>query len=94
MIQDGYGNRRFYGVYRAIVVDNKDPKELFRLRLKVPQVLYDQTSDWAWGSFPNTAIFLPEINTGVWVMFEGGDPAFPIWLGSFSPGTTPLHIAV
>ena len=25
----------------------------------------------------------PQPNTGVWVMFEGGDPNFPLWLGGF-----------
>ena len=25
----------------------------------------------------------PNIKQGVWVMFEGGDPNFPIWLGVF-----------
>jgi hypothetical protein len=23
------------------------------------------------------------IGTGVWVMFEGGDPNFPLWIGTF-----------
>ena len=83
MIQDGYGNRRFYGVYRGVVVDNKDPKELFRLRLKIPQVIYDQISDWVWSSFqPGAEVILPPVDSGVFVMFEGGDPAFPIWIGS------------
>lgn len=25
----------------------------------------------------------PQPNTGVWVMFEGGDPHFPVWFGGF-----------
>ena len=27
--------------------------------------------------------FKPNANDGVWVMFEGGDPNFPLWLGAF-----------
>ena len=26
---------------------------------------------------------VPNINQGVWVMFEGGDPNFPIWMGVY-----------
>lgn len=25
----------------------------------------------------------PQPNTGVWVMFEGGEPNFPVWIGGF-----------
>jgi hypothetical protein len=28
-------------------------------------------------------ITMPDINQSVWVMFEGGDPNFPIWVGVF-----------
>lgn len=86
MIQDSYGNRRFYGVYRGIVVDNQDPKGVSRLRLQIPQVLYDQVSDWSWASFqPGASLSTPPIGAGVFVMFEGGDPSYPLWLGSSSP---------
>jgi hypothetical protein len=23
----------------------------------------------------------PQIGSGVWVMFEGGDPSYPVWIG-------------
>jgi Type VI secretion system/phage-baseplate injector OB domain len=26
---------------------------------------------------------VPNVNQGVWVMFEGGDPNFPVWMGVF-----------
>lgn len=38
----------YCGTYRAVVVDNKDPKGLGRLKLMVPQVLGEQVTDWAW----------------------------------------------
>lgn len=91
MIKDDSGNRRFYGVYRGVVVDNLDPIGKNRVRLQVPQVLLAEETGWAWGIFPNTAIILPNVGDGVWVLFEGGDPSYPTWLGSFTPGTTPLH---
>lgn len=26
---------------------------------------------------------VPDLNQGVWVMFEGGDPNFPVWIGVY-----------
>ena len=40
--------RRFYGKYRGIVVDNHDPAKLGRLKLLVPSVLgAEATTGWA-----------------------------------------------
>ena len=84
MIKDSSGNQRFYGVYRAVVFDNKDPNLLNRLRLKIPQVFADVPTGWAWPtSFAGLKTTVPEIGQGIWVMFEGGDPSFPMWLGVF-----------
>lgn len=89
MIHDGYGNRRFYGIYRGVVVENQDPLGEFRLKLKIPQVLHDQVTDWAWSIHqPGVARSIPEIGTGVWVSFEGGDPSYPLWNGTFSVANT------
>lgn len=86
MIIDEYKNRRFFGVYRGIVFANNDPMSKGRLRLQVPQVLFNQITDWAWGTFtPGVKETPPAVNTGVWVQFEGGDPSFPIWTNTFSP---------
>jgi hypothetical protein len=93
MIRDEYGNHRFYGLYRGIVIDNKDPLNQYRLKLKVPQVLHDQVTDWAWSVHePGVARSIPTPGVGVLVMFEGGDPSFPIWLGTsvaFNTGQYP-----
>jgi hypothetical protein len=39
--------QRFYGKYRAFVVDNEDPEQLARLRLRIPSVLGEEISGWA-----------------------------------------------
>jgi hypothetical protein len=84
MFTDSYGNVRFPGAYRGIVADAKDPLEKGRLRLRVPQVLGDAITDWAWGSYkPGVQTTAIEVGTGVWVSFEGGDPSFPIWNDGF-----------
>ena len=84
MIHDDYGNRRFYGIYRGTVVDNNDPLNQVRLKVKVPQILFDQVTDWAWSvQQPGVIRSTPKIGDGVWVSFEGGDPSYPVWTGSF-----------
>ena len=82
--------RRFYGKYRAIVVDNQDPSRLGRLKLKVPSVLGpDLVTGWATpcvpygGAADQGFLFVPEREAGVWVEFEEGDLEFPIWVGTY-----------
>jgi hypothetical protein len=88
MIKDEFGNRRFYGMYRAIVVDNSDPSSSRRLRLKIPQVLHEEITGWAWESESGISIGLPSAGEGVWVMFESGDPSFPVWMGTYGSQKT------
>lgn len=68
------------GFYRAIVVDNHDPKNQGRLRLMVPQVSGENTTDWAWPIL--TVAIPPAAGTALWAAFEGGDPNFPLWIGT------------
>jgi uncharacterized protein involved in type VI secretion and phage assembly len=82
--------RRFYGKYRGLVVDNADPEQLGRLKLKVPSVLgSDVVTGWALACVPyggdvnQGMLFIPEVDAGVWVEFEEGDLEFPIWVGTF-----------
>lgn len=39
---------RYYGMYRATVVDNNDPEEYGRVKLIVPQVTGLEPTEWAW----------------------------------------------
>lgn len=43
---------RFYGIYLGICIDNQDPDELNKIKLKVPQVLGDAVSEWALPCLP------------------------------------------
>lgn len=78
-----------FGKFRATVVDNQDPKKRGRLRLRIPSVLADQTSDWAlpclpYGGFDQQGMFfVPDVEAQVWVEFEEGDISRPIWVGTF-----------
>jgi hypothetical protein len=84
VIIDSSGNRRFFGVYRGTVTNSKDPQNKRRIKATVPQVLGTEPTDWAWPTDDSSSYSTPpKIGQGVWVMFEGGDPSFPIWSGTF-----------
>jgi len=77
---------RFYGKYRGIVSDVDDPENIGRLRAKVPEVLGDTESPWALPCTPYAGngvgcYTVPPVDGGVWIEFEAGDPARPVWVG-------------
>lgn len=79
---------RFYGKYRGVVSDNRDPDNLGRIRARVADVYGEQESGWAMPSVPyagrSVGLFLiPPTNASVWIEFEHGDPDYPIWTGCF-----------
>lgn len=78
--------RKYYGKYRGMVLNNVDPMQIGRLMVQVPDVLAEGTSSWAMPCFPVTGRqmgfwSIPQIGTGVWVEFEQGDIEHPIWAG-------------
>lgn len=81
---------RYYGKYRAFVVDNADPEDRGRLRLRIPSVLGDEiVSGWALpcapygGAADQGIFFIPEVEAGVWVEFEAGVIDYPVWVGTY-----------
>lgn len=81
--------RKYYGKYRGLVVDNEDPEKRARLRLRVPSVLGEEETAWAlpclpFGGAADHGLFtVPEKDAQVWVEFEEGELAQPIWTGTF-----------
>jgi hypothetical protein len=80
--------RKFYGKYRGTVVNNTDPEMLGRIQAIVPAVSNVVPTSWAMPCVPvagkQEGIFaVPQIGSGVWIEFEGGDPDKPIWVGGF-----------
>lgn len=79
----------FYGKYRGFVVDNKDPEKRARIKVVVPSVLGEAETDWAlpclpFGGLADQGLFLvPEIDAQVWIEFEEGNLAYPVWTGTF-----------
>ncbi len=80
---------RFYGKYRGYVTDNKDPHGLGRIKAKVPKVLQGEETGWCLpcapygGGFDKGFYMIPEEKSGIWIEFEGGDPSYPIWCGTW-----------
>jgi hypothetical protein len=79
----------FPGVYRGVCVNNKDPEGHRRIKLTVPQLTDGAVSNWAWPK-ENSGVKteVPTIGEGVFVMFEGGHPSYPIWIGTYGKHKT------
>ena len=69
----GYG-----GKYRGSVVDVDDPLMQGRLLVLVPEI-YGTEPAWALPSLPPGDLDLGAVGSDVWVSFERGDPAYPVW---------------
>lgn len=79
---------RFWGKYRGIVKDTGDPEGLGRIRALVPEVLATEVSPWALPCTPYPGpdqgwYAVPPVDAAVWIEFEGGDPARPLWVGGW-----------
>lgn len=74
-----------YGTYRAFVVENEDPENLDRLRLRIPHLnAYATDQTWAfpkgvWGGKNYGVNLTPLKGDMVFVEFMKGDPDYPIW---------------
>lgn len=48
-------DKRFYGIYLGVCIDNDDPEFTSRIKLQVPQVLGSSVSEWALPCLPVTS---------------------------------------
>ena len=87
---------KYYGKYGAEVIDNKDDENLGRIMVKVPAVFGPECEPvQAWPCFPFGHFFVPANESMVWVEFEAGNIAYPIWVGSwYKEGETPQQAAI
>jgi uncharacterized protein involved in type VI secretion and phage assembly len=77
---------RFYGKYRGSVTEVD--AATMRIKAKVPAVLGATATGWCTPCVPYAGpgvgwAFLPEVGSGVWIEFEGGDVSLPIWVGCY-----------
>lgn len=88
LLQDllDFVRNRFFGKYRGVVIDVD--AATMRVKASVPSVLGGVTSGWAAPCVPYAGpqvgfLMLPDIGSGVWIEFEGGDVSFPLWVGCY-----------
>ena len=79
---------KYFGKYRATVVNNVDPMQIGRIQVTVADVSNLIPTTWAMPCFPIAgkqmgAYLIPQVGAGVWVEFEQGDSDYPIWTGSY-----------
>ena len=83
--------------YDAVVHSNEDPKDLYRLQVKCPELFGNKPSDWAspMGVFSgkNYGIYaLPQKGDNVKVWLNNGDARFPCWgYGEIADGELPAE---
>ena len=88
---------RYFGKYRGLVNDNKDPLKLGRVQATVPSIP-GMKVNWALPCAPYAGdqvgfYTIPPIGALVWIEFEGGDPTYPIWSGCFwNTGQVPTEV--
>lgn len=83
--------RRYYGIYRARVTDNKDEQQRGRIQVVVPSLFGDNNKlpEWATpkdfraASKGKGEFFVPDIDDFVYIEFEAGDPRFPVYSGGW-----------
>ena len=82
---------RVYGVVTAVVVSIDDPDGLGRVKVSFPWLEDDQESHWArvmtfMAGNDRGALFRPEVDDEVLVLFEHGDMRYPYVIGSLWNG--------
>jgi len=84
---------RFYGKYRATVLNNTDPQQQGRIQVQLADRYGLFPSTWAMPTFlfagksSSGVVALPAMGSSVWVEFEAGDADYPVWSGGFYPDT-------
>ena len=88
---------RFFGIYRGLVTDNKDPENKGRIKVIIPKLFGNEETGWCEPCIPLTSTssckkreelgsngtfdMTPDIGSGVWIEFEEGDISLPVWVG-------------
>jgi uncharacterized protein involved in type VI secretion and phage assembly len=81
----------YYGTYKGIVTDNTDPQDQGRVKVRMPELGRDEALEFfAYPISPFAGdgfgiFFPPEVDARVWIVFEGGNPTMPLYLGGWWP---------
>lgn len=90
-IPDNSSSPTFFGVVSGVVVENQDPDNLGRVKVKIPRFSDSEMSHWArvttfMGGNERGGFFLPEVGDEVLIAFECGDLNMPYVIGSLWNG--------
>jgi phage gp45-like len=69
----------YFGIYRGTIMNTADPTMKGRVQVNVPAIA--GAAGWALPCREYGSMTKPPIGGAVWVMFEGGDIAHPVWMG-------------
>lgn len=97
MLSEEYSRHvgRFYGKYRGKVADTDDKDFRGTIQVLVPSVFGPDVTVAAAPCLPYGHFFVPPKDTDIWVEFEAGDTASPLWVGVWYPkGKSPEEAQV
>ena len=75
-------SKNVFGIYRGTAVNTADPSAGGRVQVVVAGI-GSSALGWALPCFSPGNLTLPNVGDNVWVMFEGGDTDYPVWIGKF-----------
>ncbi len=75
-------SEKLKGIYRAVIMNNEDPEENNRLKVKI-DAIPEMGLLWAPPILPSKDknLIIPSVGDIVWISFKEGDPQKPLWLG-------------
>jgi uncharacterized protein involved in type VI secretion and phage assembly len=90
IVNDENGEARYFGIYDGLVVDNLDPKNRGRVKVKIPG-LCEPSTNWALpaggshssGEAGRGGFDPPKIGAAVYVQFLRGDVDAPVYFGGW-----------
>lgn len=71
------------GAYQGVIVSTADPQGAGRVRLQVPQVSGTALTPWAAPAQQGAGT--PAVGQVVWVVYQGGDPSYPVYIPPVPP---------
>jgi hypothetical protein len=76
----GSTGQRYNGIYRGIVTDTNTSTNT--VKVKIPQLFGEKKTDWVPLVLPHATLKeTPVTNQPVFIVFESGDPSYPICIG-------------
>lgn len=73
---------------RAIVTDNRDPSKRGRIKVQIPTKTGKKATDWIWPVVTSGFTVIPKPGDQVWVLYEGEDHNYPVWVGKTAVTTS------